>query len=153
MKRILHFAFIAGLFAACTKDKFKTVPQVKITSFGPSEISGGQLIHWVGNVTDKEGDVQDSVIFYRKIFNATSGVLLSTDSSARGTLKDFGIPKVQEYDLQFTLLYGQQDPNKVYEYQPGNSLDRQFAVGVYVKDKAGNRSEYVESEKILLKKI
>ena len=153
MKRILFFTVLAGLLAACSKDKFKTVPQVNVTSFGPSEVVKGQIITWKADVTDKEGDVQDSVIFYRKIFNATTDVLLSTDSSVRGTLASFGIPsKTQEFELQLQLSYGEQIDG--YQLQNnGDGVDRKISIGVYVKDKAGNRSEFAESGKILLKKI
>ncbi len=152
MKKLLFFTALAGSLIACSKDKFKTVPQVEVISLGPSEVLKGQLITFRGNVTDKEGDVQDSVIFYRKVY-AVSGSLVSTDSSIRGTIKDFGIPaKTQEFELQLMLLYGQIDPS--YPIQNGNNtVDRLLSVGVYVKDKAGNRSEYVESGKITLKKI
>lgn len=152
MKQFLLFTAVL-LLAACSKSKFQTVPQVNITSFGPSEVNKRDIIVWKADVTDKEGDVQDSVIFYRKIYNATSDFLLRTDSSVRGTLKDFGIPaQTPEYELQLRLSYGEQLDG--YQLQNnGDGVDRKLSFGVYVKDKAGNRSEYVESGKILLKKI
>jgi hypothetical protein len=153
MKRILFFAAFIAFLMACTKDKFKTVPQVKITSFGPAEVVKGQIITLRADVTDKEGDVQDSVIFYRKIYNATTEALLTTDSSIRGTLKGFGIPtKTQEFELQLQLSYGEQQDG--YQLQNnGSGVDRKISFGIYVKDKAGNRSEYTESDKIVMKKI
>lgn len=151
MKRLLLFTAIATFVVACSKGKFQTVPQVEVISLGPSAVVKGQLITFRANVTDKEGDVQDSVIFYRKVY-ALSGSLVSTDS-IRGTIKDFGIPaKTQEYELQLMLIYG--ESSQVYQTQNGNNtVDRLLSVGVYVKDKAGNRSQYAESDKITLKKI
>lgn len=154
MKRIFLFTIAAGLLAACTKDKFQTVPRVKIIDFGPSEVTKGQLIRFRASVTDKEGDVKDSVIFYRKVY-ATSGSLVSTDSSIRTTLKNYGIPSAanQQYELALTMVYGEIKPELGPIQNGNNTVDRQLSVGVYVKDRAGNRSEYVESGKILLKKI
>lgn len=139
------------MLAACGKDKFQTVPQVSNPSLGPSEVFFGEHIIFTADVTDKEGDVQDSVVFCRKI-TPLSGNPVTVDS-IRGKLTDFGIPaKTQEYELRLQFLYGQLDPKKEYEYQPATNVDRKFSIGVYVKDKAGNRSQYVESDKITLKK-
>ena len=142
---------MATVFAACSKDKFKTVPQVEIKSFGPEQVTKGQLIRLQARVTDKEGDLQDSVIFYRKNFTL-SGILLSQDSSIRTNLKDLGVPNKSDVELQLELIYGESNQN--YPTQNGNNtVDRKLAVGVYVKDKAGNRSQYVESDTIILKRI
>ena len=151
MKRFLIIGILAVAFAACSKDKFKTVPQVEIKSFGPEQVTKGQLIRLVATVTDKEGDLQDSVIFYRKNFTL-SGILLSTDSAIRANLKDLGVPKRQEIDVQLEMIYGESSQD--YPTQNGNnSVDRKLAVGVYIKDRAGNRSEYVQSDTIILKRI
>ena len=151
MKRFLLFGLIATAFAACSKDKFKTVPQVEIKSFGPEEVTKGQLIRLTAAITDKEGDLQDSVIFYRKVF-ATSGLLVTQDSSIRANLENLGVPKNQEVELRFEMIYGESNQN--YMTQNGsNAVDRRLTVGVYVKDKEGNRSEYVESDTIVLKRI
>jgi len=137
--------------AACSKDKFKTVPQVEIKSFGPEEVTKGQIIRLQARVTDKEGDLQDSVIFYRKNFTLT-GILLSQDSGIRANLKDFGVPTKSDVELQLDMIYGESNQN--YTTQNGNNtVDRKLTVGVYVKDKAGNRSQYVESDTIILKRI
>ncbi len=142
---------MATVFAACNKDKFKTEPQVEIKSFGPEVVTKGQLIRLNASVTDKEGDLQDSVIFYRKVFTL-SGLIFSQDSAIRANLKDLGVPKNQEVELQLNMIYGESNQN--YPTQNGNnSVDRRLAVGVYIKDKAGNRSQYVESDTILLKRI
>ena len=152
MKKFLLFGLIAAAFASCGKDKFKTVPQVEIKSFGPEEVTKGQLIRLTAAVTDKEGDLQDSVIFYRKVF-ATSGLMIgAVDSSIRANLGNMGVPKNQEIELRLELIYGETNQN--YMTQNGsNAVDRRLTVGVYVKDKEGNRSEYVESDTIVLKRI
>ena len=142
---------MATAFAGCSKDNFKTVPQVEIKSFGPEQVTKGQLIRLNARVTDKEGDLQDSVIFYRKVFTL-SGLLFSQDSAIRANLKDFGVPNKTDVELQLDMIYGESNQN--YPTQNGNnSVDRKLAVGVYIKDKAGNRSLYVESDTIILKRI
>src|SRR5215204_4684070 len=152
MKRLLVFGLIATTVAACTKDKFKTIPQVEIKSFGPDEVFKGQLIHLNANVTDKEGDLQDSVIFYRKVFAVNTRTLVSQDSSIRANLKTLAVPNKQEIEVQLNMIYGESNQN--YPTQNGsNAVDRLLTVGMYIKDVAGNRSEYVESDTIRLKRI
>ena len=150
MKRLLFFSLTALVMAACTKDKFKTVPQVKINSFGPEQVTKGQLIRLTATVTDKEGDVQDSVYVVRKRFNGTN--LLTWDTT-RYNITNLGAPKKQEIELQVLFLYGELKPEVAPIQNLETAADRNFSLGIIVVDKAGNRSEYVESEKILLKKL
>lgn len=152
MKKILLFGTIVLLLAACGKDKFQTVPQVEITSFGPDEVVKGQLIRLLANVTDQEGDVRDSVVFCRKIYSTTTGNLLTTDSMKK-SLQELGIPSKQSYEIQLTMIYGESRPEIGEIVNNSSGLDRHFTVGLYVKDNGGNRSTYVESKKIVLKKI
>jgi len=151
MKRFLIFGLMATAFAGCSKDKFKTVPQAEVKSFGPEQVFKGEIIRFVARVTDKEGDLQDSVIFYRKNFTL-SGILLSQDSAIRANLKDLGVPNKSDVDVQLEMIYGESNQN--YPTQNGNNtVDRKLAVGMFIKDKAGHRSEYVESDTIVLKRI
>src|SRR3982751_5744837 len=78
MKRIFVSIVLATSIIACSKDKFKTEPQVDIKSFGPAEVTKGELFTLRAEVTDKEGDVQDSVLLVRKRYNA--GVALPADT-------------------------------------------------------------------------
>ena len=151
MKKLLFSGFIALVLSACTKDKFQTVPQVTIKSFGPEEVFKGQLIELIATVTDKEGDVQDSVYVVRKRFNANN-VVLSTHTT-RYNISTLGAPKKQEIDVQVTFLYGELKPEVAPIQNLETFADRNFSIGLVVIDKAGNRSQYVESETIVLKKL
>ena len=135
MKKIAGFLLIVAAAMACSKDKFQTVPQVTITSIDPAEFNRGALITLKANVTDKESD-QDSVLVVRKIYK-TSIVLTDT---VRYSISTIGAPKKDQYELQVQFL------------NTDSSIDRGLTLGLIVKDKAGNRSDYVESAKIVLKK-
>jgi hypothetical protein len=150
MKKILVLLMVAGALVACSKDKFKTVPQVEINSFGPEEVSVGDLFRLVATVTDKEGDIQDSVIIIRRRYSGT--MLLTTDSTKRVSLKGLGSPVKDKIELQVSFVYGRLDDFAItqdLEYD----FDRNLTVGLVVIDNAGNRSEAVESKPILLKKF
>ncbi|NTS41672.1 hypothetical protein HRG84_12220 [Flavisolibacter sp. BT320] len=150
MKKLLALFLVAGVLAACSKDKFKTVPQVKIESISPEEAVNGAIIEMLATVTDQEGDIQDSVIVVRKRFNA--GTELSVDST-RLSLKGLGVPNKQKIELRVTVSYGRLYPEYAIFQDLERNFDREFSIGLVVLDNAGNRSEYVESEKILLRKF
>jgi hypothetical protein len=150
MKKLLALFLVAGVLAACSKDKFKTVPQVDIKSITPDEAFNGAIIELLADVTDQEGDLQDSVIVVRKRFNGDTQ--LSVDST-RLSLKGLGVPNKQKIELRVTVSYGRLYPEYAIFQDLERTFDREFSIGLVVMDNAGNRSEYVESEKILLKKF
>jgi hypothetical protein len=148
MKRIFVSIVLAALLLACSKDKFKTEPQVEIKSFGPEEVRKGELFTLRVEVTDKEGDVQDSVLLVRKRYNA--GVALPADT-LRYTIKDFHAPIKTRIEISAEFSYGELRDN--YIFQNPEVKDTEITIGIIVRDRAGNRSNYAESDKILLKKV
>lgn len=151
MKKLFILFVVVLALAACSKDKFETVPTVTIDSFGPEEVTTGGFFQLRATVTDKEGDVQDSVIIVRKRFNGTT--LLTTDSSKRVSLKGLGTPIKDRIELLITFVYGRLIPEAAITQDLEYNFDRNFRVGLIVVDNAGNRSDYVESEPILLRKF
>ena len=148
MKKILVLAVVVvGLFA-CNKDKFKTEPQVEIKSLAPSEVRKGDIITFRAVVTDKEGDLQDSVLLVRKRF--AGNTVLTTDT-LRYNISSFSFPDKSIIEVTALFSYGELRDGYIF----GNleNQDREFAVGIIVRDKAGHRSEYQESERILLKQL
>jgi hypothetical protein len=148
MKRIFVSIVLATGIIACSKDKFKTEPQVDIKSFGPAEVTKGELFTLRAEVTDKEGDVQDSVLLVRKRYNA--GVALPADT-LRYSIKDFHAPIKSKIEISAEFSYGELRDNYIFENP--ESKDTEITIGIIVRDKAGHRSNYDESDKILLKKV
>jgi hypothetical protein len=149
MKRVLIFCVIATVFLGCTKDKFKTVPQVEIKSFGPDEVHKGDFITLRAIVRDKEGDLQDSVLLVRKRFTGT--VLLPPVDTMRLSIKDFMSPEKSEIEISAVFSYG--EIRDGFMFQNLENSDKNFSIGVIVTDNAGHRSDYVESNQIVLKKL
>jgi hypothetical protein len=147
MKRILIFCALATVIFACDKDKFKTEPQVEIKSLNPDEARKGDIITLRAIVRDKEGDTKDSVFVVRKVF---TGALVKVDT-LRYTLKEFGSPFKSEIELNALFSYGEIRDGFIYQALEG--VDKEFAVGIIVKDTSGHKSPYVESKKIVLKKL
>lgn len=151
MKRILAVILIAGIFTACSKDKFETVPQIEIKEFGPEEVVKGQMIELRAIVRDKEGDIQDSLYVVRKRFNLTTGGEINNDT-IRYFIGTLGAPNKQENEVLVRFLYGELKP-EIAPIQNLESTDRGYRLGLVVIDKKGNRSKYVESDQIVLKKL
>ena len=149
MKKVLILLTAVVLFA-CSKDKYETRPTVKIESFGPDVVEFGDVMQLVATVTDNEGDIQDTVIFVRNRYE--DNVLISSDSSVRTNLLQLGVPTRRKVELNFLLPYGRIFGDIQQFRNTERGRDRQFAISVIVKDKAGNRSEPAETPRVLLKK-
>jgi hypothetical protein len=151
MKKLFILFAVVVAFSACRKGNFETVPTVTIDSFGPEVVTTGNFFQLRATVTDKEGDLQDSVIIVRKRYN--NGTLLNADSSQRVSLKNIGSPVKDKIELLVTFVYGRLIPEQAITQDLEYNADRELRVGIIVADNAGNRSEYVESEPIVLKKF
>lgn len=149
MKKVFVFSLFALALAACNKDKFKTQPQVEIKSLSPDEVFKGQLFTLRAIVRDKEGDIQDSFYLVRKYY--LNDVVQGNPDTLRYTLKDFNVPLKSEIEVNAVFAYGELIDG--YIFQNLVPQDRDFAVGVIIRDKEGNKSEYVESNKITLRKL
>jgi hypothetical protein len=152
MKRVLALSLILAIIAiACSKSKFETTPTVEIKSISPDVAVKGNIVSLKVRVTDKEGDLQDSVLFVSKTFDL-AGVPISIDT-ARYSLETLKFPDKRDIEVEVQFLYGEIGGNVPYIYIPLASDDQKFSVGAVVIDKADHRSEYVESGQITLKKL
>ena len=149
MKKIAVLLFAVTALFACNKDKFKTQPQVEIKSFGPEVVPNKGTFSLRAIVRDKEGDLKDTITFYRKYFNGAT--MVKQDSFLKYNLDNFGFPQHDEIEVQLLFSYGE-DRSPTYLLQNTEPADRDLVIGVVVKDQAGNRSEYVETNRITLKK-
>lgn len=145
---IIATVLAAFLYSACTKDKFTTVPQVKAKTIKPGIVIKGQVITFTSSFTDDEGDVQDSVLIVFKRFN--SGTPLTNDTF-RLKLDPGQIPKARQGDITVKFGYGELIPETYFINL--ETIDREASFGIIIRDNAGNRSNYAESDKIILKKL
>lgn len=149
MKKSLFAAgALALILLACNKDKFTTKPQVKIKSISPTTVTSGNILNLKGSYTDQEGDI-DTVFVVYKWYNNTTATRI--DTMNRFAFSSLGVPtNTREAELQLVYEYNTQ--NTGYDILSGVNKDTTATLGIILKDKAGNRSDYVESEKFRLKK-
>lgn len=149
MKKSLFAAgAIALILLACNKDKFTTQPQVKIKSITPSVVVNGNIINLKGSYTDQEGDIDTIFVVYKWYANNTASF---TDTLERFAFSRLGVPNnTREAELE--LLYEYNTQNTGYRIISGVNKDTTATLGLIMKDKSGNRSDYVESDKFRIKK-
>ncbi len=148
MKSRLSVLIALAVLVACNKDKFTTIPQVKIHSISPSDVNNGNIITLKGSYTDDEGDV-DSVLVVYKWYN---GLTVVKNDTFRYGFNVLGVPdKTREADIKVTFQYNTANPGP--PTLPGVIKDTTATLGLILKDKNENRSDYKESQPIRLKKI
>ncbi len=135
------------VFVACKKDKFTTAPQVKIKSITPNVVVKGNFITLTASFTDEEGDIQDSVMI---VFKRYSGTTTLTNDTIRISVSKFSIPNTRSGEIIVLAKYGELSAGALFLNT--ESVDREVSFGIILRDKAGHKSNYAESKKIILKK-
>ena len=135
---------------ACNKDKFQTKPTIKIKSLNTEYVPlNGKLIIKL-ECTDKEGDVQDSVIIIKRRLNRR--VVPTLRDTIRYKFPDFpNTPRTEviaTLDYQ-TILSAQNPPNIPGSNPPQKELDT-LILKMAVRDRAGHISDTITSNQIIV---
>ena len=147
MRLISAILVLLLLTVACTKDNFTTKPQLKIKSVNSTEIFGNQTLEFIIRLTDKEADFSS----YFGISTKTPGCPLSdfTDSTLFHLPDEFVSSKIDEGDIVLDLTKSQRHSNLCPG--PGSSFLTDTTVfSFWTKDRAGNVSDTVRSEPIII---
>ncbi|HMK24720.1 MAG TPA: hypothetical protein VK483_01730 [Chitinophagaceae bacterium] len=135
---------------ACNKDKFQTKPTIKIKSLNTEYIPlNGSLIIRL-ECTDKEGDVQDSVIIIKRRLNRR--VVPTLRDTLRYKFPDFpNAPRTEviaTLDYQ-TILSAISPPIIPGSNPPQKELDT-LILKMAVRDRAGHVSDTITSNQIIV---
>jgi len=147
MRLIFPILLLLIVLAACTKNSFTTKPQLKIKSVNSTEISGDETLEFIIRLTDKEGDFSN----YFGISTRTPNCPASdfTDSSLFQIPQDFIDAKKNDGDIVLDLGKGQRHSNLCPG--PGSTFLTDTTVfSFWTKDRAGNVSDTVRSEPIII---
>jgi hypothetical protein len=155
MKAKLLFLFVfAAVLAGCKKSNYDTTPKVEIKSVKVGDLvdafgNSGKFVELNLTVTDKEGDVQDSIIIDK--------IDAGTPACAGNSLldDDYKMPEFPSEPYQkVNVRIRYSNINAVgYGLLSGNDCPSNPHVVKFrftVRDKAGNRSVPVESEVLTL---
>jgi hypothetical protein len=161
MKAKVLIVFIAALvIVSCGKDVYTTSPHLTFTSVNGSVFPNGALIQFKLNVTDKQGDIQDSIFMQRITFvpacigNDSTG----NDTAVKGN--GFQMPQFTgnpDINASITLTFTNATSDGVdgsispcTEGTSGEQIKDSCYFKFWMKDNAGNISDTVSSPTIVL---
>lgn len=132
---------IAFMMIACGKDKFQTVPQLKLKSRNTDVVAvNGTLVLNV-EYTDKEGDVSDSLFIVRQRLNIRGPLTLPVSPY---DIPNFPHTDKGEFEIslgyQFGLVFGL-PPLRIAGSNPVRNEIDTLRLKIVAKDKAGNKSD------------
>ncbi len=146
--RVIIAAVLVFTLIACNKDKFQTKPTISIKSINTEVVPQNGTFIITLECTDKEGDVEDSLILIKKRLNRR--VVTTVRDTLRFKIPTF--PANSRTEIQAVLDYqnilSALNPPNI----PGsNPLQREvdtLVLRMAVRDKTGNTSDTVESRQI-----
>ncbi len=160
MKAKVLIVFIALAMVSCGKDVYTTNPHLTFTSVNGTYFPNGALVQFKLNVTDKQGDIQDSIFMKRITFipacigNDSTG----NDSTIRGN--GFSMPQFtgnNNINATITMSFTNATEDGVNgsispctEGTGGEQITDSCYFRFWMKDNAGNISDTVASPTIVL---
>lgn len=136
------------LLLACSKDKFTTKPRLEIKSYNSKEIHNGQTLTMRINFFDKEGDIGTGDFWlarYRTNIKQLDGSDVDradTLDAARGYhVPDF--PPSDKGEIFVDLTYAD-------FLKESNDQNDTIYFRIAVKDKAGNASDTITSDQLVI---
>ncbi|WP_018616512.1 hypothetical protein [Segetibacter koreensis] len=139
-------AFIALCFlAGCSKDKYTAKPQLKYKGVNTKVLNRDQTITFTLQVTDAEGDLQDSLWVQEIVRNCPSGGGIS-----RYKMPDFNAIKNFKGDIEVCYSYGiNLSCPPIREPQcPGRNDSATYRF--WIQDNAKNVSDTISSDEVVI---
>jgi len=152
MKKNFIVAIALTAIIACNKDKFQTKPQVKVKDYNSKEIALNAPLVITLEVTDKEGDVDDSIFVIRQRLNIKNTVPPTT---YKFDVPAFPDKTTAEFQISFpfaTSLVAGLGRIQIPNTDPRKYETDTMVFKFVVKDKAGNVSDTATSDKIYVKR-
>ncbi|GAB2655139.1 hypothetical protein GCM10027036_05640 [Flavihumibacter cheonanensis] len=152
IKKLVPLFILLVTIAACSKDKFETKPTLTVKNQSRVVPADNEAIFFVTlEYTDKEGDlsgVRDSSIYYQAVLQNVRSVIGGPNyPPAFGSLPEFPEKRSGEIELRLDrFAYYKQIQNN----QGGNDANDTIVFRIAVKDRAGNVSDTVTTEPIVL---
>jgi hypothetical protein len=145
--KLLILLTITVFFYGCKKDEFNTKPTLEFGEVNSRELRQGNLLIFSLNFTDKEGDIQDTLWVQKisKTCPTTPGVQFISPNK----VPDFtGTPNLKG-KLEITFVYNANVPGTPSIVGCTNRNDTSY-FRFWLKDKANNRSDTINSPDIIL---
>ena len=148
--KVLFLALCLTAFVSCKKNKYQTKPQLTLKNVANPVLStNDQVLEFTLNVTDKEGDVQDSIWVQKVTLNCSSGNFL-----AKYKVPDFTPIADLSADLKISFQKGNNFPTDFIRIVPKSSCNKNdtCVFKFWIQDNAKNKSDTVTSPTIVITK-
>jgi len=146
MRTKILFAFIAFCFLnSCSKDKYTTKPQLKYKSVNTKVLNRNQTLTFTLEVTDAEGDLQDSIWVHEVPRNCP-------DAGFTTKYKMPDIASVKDFKGEINICYAYGINLGCPTIQPTcpNSRNDSATFKFWIQDKAKNVSDTISSEEVVI---
>jgi hypothetical protein len=138
---IIAFGFLIG----CSKDSFTTKPQLKFKKVNTNVLKRGESMTFTLEVTDAEGDIQDTIWVQEVVKNCSSG-----GGKAPYRMPDFPATKNLRGDIQVCYSYGiNLECPDIFEPKCPTRNDT-ATYRFWIQDKARNVSDTVSSDRVVI---
>jgi hypothetical protein len=140
-------AGVLFLFTACNKDKYTTKPQLTFKSAKSYDVPRGDLIEFLIDFTDKEGDVSDTLYIQNRTASCPN-----SDYPLPIPYKVANFPGSSNLKGQFKIVYINGTTVPGYATYNGNACGRPDTTVFYfwLKDKANNVSDTIHTDKPII---
>lgn len=139
-------AFIGLCFlVACSKDKYTTKPQLKYKGVNTRTLSRNETLTFTLEVTDAQGDIQDTIWVQEVVKNCADGGGIATYR-----MPNFNAVKDLKGDIEVCYAYGiGRGCPDIYEPKcPGKNDSATYKF--WIQDKARNVSDTVTSDEVVI---
>lgn len=137
---LIAFFFLAG----CSKDKYTTKPQLKYKAVNTTVLNRNETLTFILEVTDAEGDLQDSLWVQKVVKNCTGAGF-----TAKYKMPDFTSIKNLKGEINVCYAYGINLGCPII--QPGCPNKNDSATfKFWIKDKANNTSDTISAEEVVI---
>lgn len=136
---LISFCVLAG----CSKDKYTAKPQLKYKSVNTKVLNRNETLTFVLEVTDAEGDIQDSIWVQEVPRNCSGGF------TSKYKMPDFTAVKNLKGEINICYSYGVNLGCPVIPPTCQNKNDS-ATFKFWIQDKAKNISDTVSSEEVVI---
>lgn len=143
--KILFIIFAFGFLAGCSKDEYTTKPQLKYKSVNTNFLSRNQQLIFTIEVTDSEGDIQDSIWVQEVVKNCASSGFTS-----RYKMPNVAAVKDLKGDIEVCYAYGLNQGCPAITHSICVTRNDTTTFRFWLQDKAKNVSDTISSDEIVI---
>ncbi|MDB5191622.1 MAG: hypothetical protein JWQ96_1185 [Segetibacter sp.] len=143
--KILFSFFVMVVLAACNKDEYQSKPQLTVKSINTKTLSPNQTLRFTLEVTDAEGDIQDTIWVSEVVRNCSQ-----SGFAAKYPVPTFTGTKNFKAEIDVCFSYCSQCECPIITGPRCLNRNDSAVFRFALKDKAGNISDTISSETVVI---